>query len=499
MKLFITTLSVLFSFLSLQSAFAQNQPVKEWTILVYLNADNDLYEYAGMNMAQMEAVGSNSAMNVVVQLDPKPNKMPTSRYYVTRSAAPNAAKITSQVVQTLPETDMGNPKTLTEFLQWGVQNYPAKKYAVVIWNHGNGWQGVSYDDNPRTNLTMTDVRTSLEGMNAAISQQRGMRAGAPQVDLINFDACLMSTLEVAFELKDVAKVLVGSQFNEPGEGEDYRAFLNPLAAKPTMTARELSEVMVYQYSNYHKNGTDINYAAIDLSKVANFTNMFNSAIGLTNGSQSKAKVKAAFGKDSFDLVTGLNSARAAASADVNVAKAYDTMIGAYGYPKEGIERGSAQRSMREVAPGFTVSRFVPSDLFYKTATNGQFQRVSMQKNANGMFEAKLQAKPAQYYVVSAMGQPGREMAAREALSTVIRNTQDSIVFHNQFPETSPMIADSYSLYTRGAHGMTLYSLAGMKSVTNSSTQNFGRDMLSLYKQLLFSRNGAPNWSALFGL
>tara|TARA_B110001454_G_scaffold218991_1_gene248982 strand:+ start:15079 stop:16578 length:1500 start_codon:yes stop_codon:yes gene_type:complete len=499
LKTLLTTLLFAVAFFNFNQASAQNNQVKEWTVLVYLNADNDLYRFGFLNMAQMEAIGSTAGMNVVVQFDPEPAGQPTTRYFVTKSPNPVNGKITSQVLEQLPETDMGNPKTLSDFLVWGVQKYPAKKYAVIVWNHGNGWQGVSYDDNPRSHLTMPELRGGFETMNMAIAQQRGARNRGPQIDLVNFDACIMSALEVGYELKDVAKFMVGSQFNEPGEGENYTLFLAPMAAKPAITPRELAEVMVYQYSLNYKGRSGINYAAVDLSRINNFVAGFNQTVGVTSASPNKAKIKNAYGSGSFDLVTGLNNARAAAGTDANATNALDQMIAAYGYPKEGIER--AVPNMREsfASAGLTVSRFKPSQVNFKTSVNGQWQQAPMVLGANGQYEYKFQRRPAQYYVVSAGGTRGREVAVRDALTTVLRDDANPIVFHNQFPETSPLIADSYTLQTKGAHGMTLFSLAGMMSARNPSTARFGTDMLSQYKELLFARNGAPNWTAFFGL
>lgn len=484
------------SFLTINHVYAQTQPIREWTVLVYLNADNDLYRFGYLNMAQMEAVGSTNNMNVVVQFDPEPAGMPTTRYYVTKNPNPVNGKITSQVLETMPETDMGSAKTLTEFLAWGVKAYPAKKYAVIIWNHGNGWKGVSYDDNPTSNLSMPELRSGLENMNSLIAQQRRVRNTGAQIDLLNFDACIMSTLEVAYELKDTAKVMVGSQFNEPGEGENYTTFLAPIAAKPTMPVRELAEIMVYQYSLNYKGRSQINYAAVDMTRVANFVGQFNTSVGITNMSSVKEKIKNAYGSGSFDLVTGINNARAAANGDANAVSALDAIIAGYGYPKEGAQRLSLHESM---TLDLTISRFYPAEVNYRLQSNSPWQKAVLQPTSSGMYEFKFTRKPAQYYVVAVANQRGRQVAFREALTSVLRDDANPIVFHNQFPETSPLIADSYSMATKGAHGMTLYSLAGMTSARNPSTQNFGREMLSLYKELLFAKAGAPNWTLFFGL
>ena len=478
-------------------------PVKEWTFLVYLNADNNLYSFSFLNMMQMEKIGSSAGVNVVVQFDPEPSGMPTQRYFVTKNPNAVQGKITSQVVQTLPETDMGNPQTLADFLTWGVKNYPAKKYAVVVWNHGNGWQGVSYDDNPRTYLNMPMLRQGLEAMNVAIAQQRGIsRANGPMIDVINFDACLMSTLEVAYELKGVAKYLVGSQFLEPGEGENYISFLQPLTAKPQMDGREFSEIMVYQYAlNYKDSSDSINYAAVDLSKVQGFTGLFDQTAKVMAASPLKNQLRKVFGSSSFDLVTGLTNAKKAAATEANTADAIDRVIQMYGYPTEGVQRGLVQNNEAAMSLNM-VTRTKASDVYYRYQTSGNWVRGELKQNAMGEYQFVFpNGKPRQYFVVAKQNTRvgGREVASQEALSTYMRDGKDPIVFHNQFPSTSPLIADAYTRATRGAHGMTLYSLAGMVAQNDPTSKPAGMEIAKQYKLLMFATQGAPGWTNLFGL
>lgn len=486
-----------------QLGFAQTTPMKEWTFLVYINADNNLYPFASLNMAQMEKVGSSAGVNVVVQLDPEPKNMPTTRYFITQNPKPVQGKITSKVLENLPETDMGNPQTLADFLVWGVKNFPAKKYAVIVWNHGNGWQGISYDDNPRTYLTMPMLRKGLEVMNAAVAQQRGVsRLTTPAIDILNFDACLMSTLEVAYEVKSVAKYLVGSQFLEPGEGENYTSFLQPLTAKPQMDPKELAEIMVYQYAlNYQNENDDINYSAIDLSRVAQFTAQFDQTTKVLSGSSLKGQIKKAFGSVSFDLISGLNSARKVAAADTNATAALDQVIQSYGYPAEGIYRGLIKNGEAAAALN-VVERSYPSDVYYRYNTSGNWVRGKLNPNSLGQYQFVFpNGKPRQYFVVASknLRVGNREIAAQEALSTYLRDGKDPIIYHNQFPITSPLIADAYTRATRGAHGMTLYSLAGMMAQNDPSSRPAGAEVLKQYKLLSFATVGAPQWTSFFGL
>lgn len=489
-----------------QVSFSQTHPVKEWTFLVYLNGDNDLYRFSFMNMMQMEKVGSSADVNIVVQLDPAPKDKATTRYFVAKNPNPLVGKpkieIVSQVVQTLPETDMGNPQTLADFLTWGVQNYPAKKYAVVIWNHGNGWEGVSFDDNPNSFLTMPELRQGLEVMNLAIAQQRGIsRSQRNLIDLLNFDACIMSALEVAYEMKDVAKYMVGSQFNEPGAGENYTSFLQPLAAKPQMEARELAEIMVYEYARHYAIEREINYAAIDLSKIQDFSVLFNQAAGYMKISQFKDQLKSVFGRASFDLITGLTNAQKTVASEPITAEAIHQVIQRYGYPTEGINRGQVGRSegLRSLSG---VSRTKPSEVYFRYSMSGNWQRGELKANALGEYQFVFpKGTPKQYFVVGKKNirLRNREIAAQEGLTTYLREGNNPIVFHNQFPMTSPLIADAYSQATQGAHGMTLYSLAGMVAQNNPMSQATGAEIFKQYKLLLFANQGSPQWTQFFGL
>lgn len=50
-------------------------------------------------------------------------------------------------------TDTGDPAVLIDFLSWGIRRYPARRYFVVIWNHGEGW-----DDTPMYETVTTGWR-----------------------------------------------------------------------------------------------------------------------------------------------------------------------------------------------------------------------------------------------------------------------------------------------------------------------------------------------------
>src|SRR5205085_910475 len=66
-------------------------------------------------------------------------------------------------------------------------------------------------------------------------------------DILACDACLMNMVEVAYEMRDTAGLLVGSEETEPGAGWPYKAILAGLAKRPEMAPTELAKLIVDEY------------------------------------------------------------------------------------------------------------------------------------------------------------------------------------------------------------------------------------------------------------
>ena len=89
-----------------------------------------------------------------------------------------------------------------------------------------------------------------------------------KVDLVGMDACLMTMLEVAYQIRDHAQVLVGSEEVEPGDGWPHDRILRDLTARPGMRAAELATTIVRRYvESYRGTGQAATQSAIDLAKL----------------------------------------------------------------------------------------------------------------------------------------------------------------------------------------------------------------------------------------
>ncbi|HAT73129.1 MAG TPA: hypothetical protein DCS63_09965 [Elusimicrobia bacterium] len=225
---------------------------KEWTVMVFINAKNNLEKYGLLDVNEMEKVGSSDKVNIVVEMGrisgyaANDGDWKTTRRYLIKKDT-DFARITSPVITDLGKTDMGDYKTLVAFVNWAKAAYPAKKYMLVVWNHGSGWdksramdvtKGISYDDETGNHISTPQLGLALKEMGG--------------VNVYGSDACLMQMPEVTYEIRNYAEYIVGSEETEPGDGYTYDLFVGPLVANPTMTPAELGKVAVDGYSDHYQ-------------------------------------------------------------------------------------------------------------------------------------------------------------------------------------------------------------------------------------------------------
>lgn len=263
------------SFTVAQAATRQDQTAnqKEWTFLLFLNGHNNLSSFGDMNLKDMEKTGSNDKLNIVVEWGKSDDQM-THRLLVQKST--NPAQVTSPIVESLPNVDMGNYHNFVDFVKWGVDHYPAKHYFVAVWNHGSGWHlqdmssggnmsinDISYDDNSGNHITTEQLGQAM----AEIKQYIGR-----PVDIYGSDACLMEMIEVATQMKGSVNYFVGSEETEPGEGWPYAPFMQKWTANPFATPAEVATLLSHEYlAAYSPGGVysqqSITFSALDMSKL----------------------------------------------------------------------------------------------------------------------------------------------------------------------------------------------------------------------------------------
>lgn len=243
-----------------------------WTVLVYMCA-TDLESEQGSateDLIEMqEATEACSNLRFVIEADGtkewqndlcKNNQK--QRIVVEKGYA--------DIVESGKSTNMGSSDTLTNFLAWGLENYPSEYMVLDFWNHGGGSiSGVCFDENyDMDSLSLDEIDKSL----AAVYDRMPRK-----FDLIGFDACLMATVETANILVPYGNYMVASQNLESGYGWDYNSFARALKAG----AKSGADVGTYLVDGYYNSciksyeEDDATLSVIDLSKIDSFIEAFN--------------------------------------------------------------------------------------------------------------------------------------------------------------------------------------------------------------------------------
>ncbi len=236
---------------------------KKWTFLHYGAGDNNLSSLIKSDVDEMERVGSDANTHVISMLDQSYGDC--KKYYITKDDTPG---LKSPVLENMgPNVNMADPKTLAEFIAWGVKNYPSDNVAVIIGSHGGGTMGAAADD--RSNDFM-----SPQGLRQAFAEAEKMTG--KKIDVLGFDCCLMANTEVAYELKDAASYIVASEESEGGAGWPYHNVLNDkalaslqqaLAQKLTVSPEEFAKKIVTDASNAQHDLPTM--STVDTSKMDN--------------------------------------------------------------------------------------------------------------------------------------------------------------------------------------------------------------------------------------
>jgi hypothetical protein len=167
------------------------------------------------------SAASTARADVLVQLDRK-EPQGILRLHLFRAPPDGASDaIRSPIAEPLDEETIPPAERLRRFVTWGIDGYPAERYAVIVWGHGLGWRPES-GAAPEGQGTVLDTPSLATALRRASSE----RLGGRPFDVYASDACLMQSIEVASALSGVARYVVGSeQIEEDYVGLPYRAWI----------------------------------------------------------------------------------------------------------------------------------------------------------------------------------------------------------------------------------------------------------------------------------
>jgi hypothetical protein len=295
-----------------------------WTIMVYISADDVLANFAIDSLNQFRSAATDVGDKVVALFDPNDGSKKAFQYCFevkNKNAHHSVAgkKIEREKIEEAPlisfgkkirARNMADPKTLTKFVKsaTGPLNKPKdRNYCLILWGHGTellldqdpGIKGGRY-------LTPAKLQKALEGTGFNKNNK---------LDIVAFDACSMSMIEVASALQDHVRFMIASQDEVPDVSFPYRRILKELRGHgkdPKKVCRLIPKIYLQSFRDYlvnSRNGVqEIMLSSLNLEEIKNITGPVNKLADLllrsvADGDLSNAIVDAR--KTSRDFVLGL--------------------------------------------------------------------------------------------------------------------------------------------------------------------------------------------------
>lgn len=151
----------------------------------------------------------------------------------------------------IENTLMSDPQTLTGFINYAAAKYPAEIYDLVLWDHGGGPAygfGLDYRAGGQKNImSVAEITKALK------------ESDVERFDIIDFDACLMGSVEIAAALSECADYLILSPETEPGFGQEYVTVMNAIAKDSRINGFELGRIFVDALVAFYEDETTYGY------------------------------------------------------------------------------------------------------------------------------------------------------------------------------------------------------------------------------------------------
>jgi hypothetical protein len=254
----------------------------EWTIIVYVDGDNNLEPYAFIDLNEMEAADiRGTGIKVIALVDGidgyyygTGNFTDTRLYEVMYDV--NGPYLNTGIISRRlysdelgitetgsTELNMADTETLANFITYTQNTFTAENYGLILWDHGDGWPSFPEPEKAPSRSIIFDTTS---GNDKLAIKEVGDTLRGRDISFIGFDACLMNMVEVAYELKDCCEIMTGSEELESGDGWEYHILLDSFK-QSEKTAYSLGVAAVSSYASYHYASDNVTLSVIDLTKM----------------------------------------------------------------------------------------------------------------------------------------------------------------------------------------------------------------------------------------
>ncbi len=253
------------------------EPQKTRTLMVYLAGDNNLSGHMQKNISSMMSAWKKSYnANIVIYFD-APNAAP--ELYTFRF---NGKEVEKQVLKTYEEMDSADPEVLKEVLNEMQDLYPSDSYGLILGSHASGWIPSGGSGRSSRMLYAEPVLTRSFGTDYTGPNEmdtRDMAKAIPfnkeNLEFILFDACLMSSIEVLYDLRDKAKYVIASPAELPAPGFPYARVMPYFWGKGTNLEKDLVKVCDEFWDYYNTYNATNRFGTIALIKMDGMEHLFD--------------------------------------------------------------------------------------------------------------------------------------------------------------------------------------------------------------------------------
>jgi len=245
---------VAFAFTSCRKAEEEEPLEPSRTLLVYMVAENSLLTFSNTDIREMLSAKSTLASNQEILLFIDNNKTPAI-YRITNQTVGDYLENLTPEYTCSEDFNSCTEEALTNFLSYARKNTNSDSYGLLMWSHGTGWQPSIYylDDRKfarRKAFGLDNGKNSSSDIGYSMSitaLHKGLQSWGARFDYLMFDCCFMQTVEMAYELRDVTKYIIGSPAEIPGPGANYTALM------PALFGANYSQQIPEKYHNTYSN------------------------------------------------------------------------------------------------------------------------------------------------------------------------------------------------------------------------------------------------------
>ncbi len=246
------------------------------TVLIYMNGSDLESEnkLASRDLSEIIKVNNDENLNIIIETGG------SKQWHTKGISSQNNQRFSIEdnklnLIETIGSKNMGSSDTLKDFIVFSMERYMADEYILILWNHGGGAiSGFAKDENFNNDTLMLNELEKSFKESFEITNEK--------IDLVAFDACLMSSIETANIIKDYASYMVSSEELVLGYGFNYLNILSKMTQE-NLDIVQVGEYFVDSYYNesVFRNKDDfVTMSLLDLSKVSSLYESFFAEISI---------------------------------------------------------------------------------------------------------------------------------------------------------------------------------------------------------------------------